>query len=210
MSSQHFKRYRMQIDLRRQRLPAPQIPSGYRWLPWHSLLLQRHADVKWLAFRNDLDGKVFPCLRDPDGCRRLMNEISSQSTFCANATWLLTFQSKAGDSVQDCASIQGILRRGGIGAIQNVGVIPEHRGRGLGKALMLQALHGFRFSGMNYGCLEVTAGNRIAVNLYLSLGFEIVEVLHRDVVSGQTVADWSNSTEVYNDQESAVEDECSG
>ena len=199
MSTEHFKRYRMQIDLRRQRLPAPRIPSGYRWIPWRRLLLERHAGVKWLSFRNDLDGQVFPCLRDIDGCRRLMTDITSQSAFCANATWMLTYQPHAEWPTLDCGSIQGILRRGGIGAIQNVGVIREHRGQGLGKALILQALHGFRFSGMNYGFLEVTAGNRIAVNLYQSLGFQIIQVLHRDASTGETVSDCTGSVEVYGD-----------
>lgn len=199
MSAEHFKRYRMQIDLRRERLPVPQLPSAYQWVPWRRLLLERHASIKWLSFREDLDGRVFPCLRDLDGCRRLMTEISSQAMFCANATWLLTYQPETDWPPQDCASIQGILRRGGIGAIQNVGVVPEHRGNGLGRALILQALHGFRFSGMHYGFLEVTAGNRVAVNLYQSLGFEIIEVLHRDAATGAMVMDCSNSIEVYGD-----------
>lgn len=178
----------MQIDLRRQRLPTPTIPRGYRWVPWRSLLLERHAQVKWQSFRGDMDGQVFPCLSQLDGCRRLMKEITSQSTFCANATWLLVYQPESQWPAADCASIQGIARRGNIGAIQNVGVVPEHRGLGLGRAIVLQALQGFRFTGLQYGFLEVTASNQPAVCLYRSLGFEVCDVLFRDVVTGETVS----------------------
>ncbi|MCA9033800.1 MAG: GNAT family N-acetyltransferase, partial [Planctomycetaceae bacterium] len=76
-----------------------------------------------------------------------------------------------------------------IGAIQNVGVIPEHRCKGLGRSLVLQALHGFRFSGMHHGVLEVTSENRIAVNLYESMGFEICEVLYRNSSTGEVVSE---------------------
>lgn len=182
--SQQFKRFRMQIDLRRARLPTPQIPDGYRWIPWRTLLLERHAMVKWRSFRDDMDGRVFPCLGQVDGCRRLMKEITSQATFCAGATWLLVFQPETDWPAEDCASIQAIARAGGVGAIQNVGVIPEHRGLGLGRALMAQTLHSFRHCGLSTGFLEVTASNRPAVTLYQSMGFEITQVLYRDVQTG--------------------------
>lgn len=187
--TQQVRRYRMQIDLRRRGLSGPQLPPGYRWVPWRRLLLERHALVKWRAFRGDLDGQVFPCLSKADGCRRLMQEITAQPTFCANATWLLVYQPETDWPAEDCASIQGIARRGQVGAIQNVGVVPEHRGLGLGRALVQQALQGFRFSGLLYGFLEVTAENRPAVKLYESLGFEIIEELLRDLETGSPVSE---------------------
>lgn len=178
--TEQYKRYRMQIDLRQVRLPVPRLPAEYHWVPWKNLLLDRHAQVKWRAFRSDLDGQIFPCLRQADGCRRLMTEITAQPDFCAHATWMVVYQPESTWPVEDCAVIQGIARRTGIGAVQNVGVLPEHRGHGLGRAIMLQSLHGFRFCGMHYGFLEVTALNEPAVQLYYSLGFEVVQVLYRD------------------------------
>ncbi len=184
---QQFQRFRMQIDLRRTHLPHPVLPGGYRWVPWRRLLMERHSQVTWRAFRNDMDGQVFPCLSQIEGCRRLMREIASQATFSANATWMLVYQPESGWPPEDCASIQGIARKGNIGAIQNVGVVPEHRGLGLGRAIVLQALQGFRFCGMYYGFLEVTAINKPAVQLYQSLGFEVTEVLYRDAGTGETM-----------------------
>lgn len=179
--ARQFKRLRMQIDLRKATLSQPLLPQGYRWAPWRRLLLERHAQVKWRSFRDDLDGQVFPCLSQLDGCRRLMAEIASQPTFCANATWLLVYQPEDNWPPEDCACIQGIVRKGNVGAIQNVGVAPEHRGLGIGRAIVVQSLLGFRFSGLSYGFLEVTAENRAAVCLYESLGFAIVDVLYREV-----------------------------
>ncbi len=186
--SQKHKRFRMQVDLRRVRLPSPQIPEGYCWIPWRTQLLERHAAVKWQAFRREMDGQVFPCLADVEGCRRLMLDISTQASFCPGATWMVSWQPGSNAAGQDCASIQGVIRRGNTGAIQNVGVVPEHRGRGLGRALVVQCLLGFRRSGMLYGMLEVTAANHAAVNLYDSLGFVIVEVLYRDGATGETTS----------------------
>ncbi|MBL8814729.1 MAG: GNAT family N-acetyltransferase [Planctomyces sp.] len=176
----------MHIDLRRYRPMVAKLPPGYCWVPWRLMLLERHAQTKWRAFRQDLDGQVFNCLSDLEGCRRLMKDIATQQTFCASATWLLVFQPEPEWPPEDCGCIQGICRKGNVGAIQNVGVVPEHRGQGLGRALVVQALNGFRQNGMETGFLEVTSINRPAVNLYRSLGFSIVEVLYRDAETGET------------------------
>lgn len=189
--SEQFTRYRMQIDLRRRRLPTTGLPTGYRWIPWRALLLERHAQVKWQCFRNELDGRIFPCLSQIEGCRRLMHEISTQPDFCADATWLVVHQPDLRWPAVDCAVIQGIARSGGIGAVQNVGVLPEYRGQGLGRAIVLQSLRGFQYHGMATSSLEVTAVNEHAVRLYHSVGFEVTDVLYRDVE-----ADSSGTSEV--------------
>lgn len=187
MTDQRFKRFRMELDLRRVDLPAAQLPDGYRWIAWRLLLAERHAQVKWRSFRKDLDGRVFECLSQIEGCRRLMNEISAQPKFCTAATWMVAFQPELSWPADDCATIQGITRSGGIGSIQNIGVVPEHRGLGLGRAILLKALEGFWQSGMNTATLEVTALNRPAVNLYYSLGFRVTRVLYRDAERGKVI-----------------------
>ena len=88
-----------------------------------------------------------------------MTEMSRKSTFLPAATWLLTGpQGYIG-------SVQGLREHGGVGAIQNLGIVPEARGRGLGTALLLQALHGFRQAGLKYGLLEVTARNATRMHI---------------------------------------------
>jgi ribosomal protein S18 acetylase RimI-like enzyme len=178
----------MDVDLRFAQIPAVRLPDGYRFVSWHSLLLERHARIKWRSFRNDLDGRVFPCLSDLQGCRRLMKEITRQPRFCALATWMIVFQPEPDWPAVDCGTIQGIERAGRIGSIQNIGVVPEHRSFGLGRALLLKSLHGFAHAGLVRASLEVTASNRPAVNLYRSVGFDVTRVLYRNADGGSIVS----------------------
>jgi GNAT superfamily N-acetyltransferase len=189
MTPPAYKRFRMQMELENAHFEVPRLPDGYRWLPWRSLLLERHAQVKWRSFRDDLDGKVFACLGEAPGCLALMREIVSQASFCPAATWMVVYQPEPDWPANDCGTIQGITRSGGIGSIQNVGVAPEHRRQGLGRALVIQALRGFIQSGMGCAVLEVTAENSSAVELYRSMGFRVIQVLYRDGVTGETIPD---------------------
>ena len=67
------------------------------------------------------------------------------------------------------------------GAIQNVGITPAHRGRGVGTALLLAALAGFQQMGLSRVYLEVTAQNDGAVRLYKRLGFRRTKTLFKAV-----------------------------
>ncbi len=187
MTQQRFKRFRMELDLRAVDLPPAVLPDGYRWVTWRTILSERHAQVKWRSFRNDLDGRVFECLTNIDGCRRLITEIGKQAKFCPMATWMVSFQPELSWPADDCGTIQGIARPGGIGSIQNIGVVPEHRGMGIGRAILLKSLEGFWQSGCNTATLEVTALNRVAVSLYRSLGFRITRVLYRAAERGKVI-----------------------
>jgi len=178
----------MQVELQRISLDVPDLPSGYRWLPWRTLLLERHAQVKWRSFREDLDGQVFRCLRDPAGCLSLMKEIASRNSFCPASTWMVVYQPEADWPPSDAGTIQGVTRHGGIGAIQNVGVAPEHRRLGIGRALLLRSMAGFCDAGMALASLEVTAENTHALDLYRNIGFEIREVLYRDGLTGEIIS----------------------
>lgn len=183
---QHYKRLRMQLDLRHP-LQDPLLPDGYRFVTWQPLVQERHAQVQWRAFREDTDGRVFTCLSSLEGCRRLLRDTVGHSQFAASSTWLVEFQPEPDWPAVDCAMIQGLARNGGTGAIQNVGVIPEHRSFGLGRAVLLRALHGFRDHGARRATLEVTAVNEAAVGLYLSLGFQVSRVLYRRAAGGSVI-----------------------
>lgn len=178
MSVSYFKRYRMEMDLRGQRI-VPYTPRGYRLLPWEPNLLYDHADVKYLSFRDEIDADVFDCLGDLDGCQRLMQEISQKDGFLPSATWLATTSSDL-DEVP-CGTIQGIRTAHKYGAIQNVGIVPKHRGRGVGTALIVAALAGFQQAGITRVYLEVTAQNDGAVRLYKRIGFRRTKTLFKAV-----------------------------
>jgi len=184
----YYRRFRMEINLRATDLPLPMLPERYFWTAWEhdpyaAMILERHADTKYSCFQNELDSRVFPCLGEREGCLRLMNDIARQSSFLPEATWLISFRNFEDDLIHDVGTIQGLAHTSMVGAIQNVGVIPEHRSQGLGKALVLKCLHGFREIGIPRVSLEVTADNRHAIDLYKKIGFRIVRTMYRDAES---------------------------
>ncbi len=170
----YFKRYRMELPLRHALAPA-ELPEGYRWLVWDDSLLALHAEVKFLSFQQHADALVFPSLGTRTGCHDLMAAIRYRDNFCPQATWLIAGPDGA------VATVQGLLDDNGHGGIQNLGVVPECRGLGLGRAILLKALAGFASVGVPRAFLEVTATNDPAVRLYRSMGFRATKTLYRGV-----------------------------
>ncbi len=147
MGLTYFKRFRMEIDLRVGDLSHCLAPPGYEFVAWDDATVDAHAEAKFNSFRGEIDSNVFPCLGEYSGCHRLMHEIRQKEGFLPDATWLI--RSLAGNLRREpCGTIQGIRDYSGMGAVQNLGVVPEHRGRGLGLALLRRALIGFRGAGL--------------------------------------------------------------
>jgi ribosomal protein S18 acetylase RimI-like enzyme len=190
MGMTYFKRYRMEFDLRDWRGGDQCLPQGYELMPYVAGLLREHAIAKYNSFRQELDADVFPCLSRRDGCLRLMREIASRGDFVPGATWLIRHRetNPTTGSVQALAvgTIQG-LSTDGWGAIQNLGIDPAHRGRGLGSILLSKAAMGFRAEGLERMHLEVTTENIGAVRLYERLGFKRSSVVYKAAdVAGAT------------------------
>lgn len=169
----HFKRHHLRRDLASP-VGVPPLPAGCRWQAWDAALADAHADVLWRAFRGSPDATLFPNLGCETGCRLLVRAVGDCSRFCPPATWLVVGPGGA------VACVQGLIELG-EGEIQNVAVRPDHRGRGLGAALVLQALAGYRAVGATAVTLEVTADNRTAVALYRRLGFRPYKTEYRSV-----------------------------
>jgi len=182
VDSTYFKRFRMDADLTAARVSPPLRP-WYRFVPWSEALIDVHARAKFRSFRDEIDAMVFPCLGNLEGCRRLMREIRNKPGFLPDATWLIACGHSPED-LQWCGTIQGVSD-GGFGLIQNIGIVPGHRGIGLGSCLIEQALAGFRGRGLRQASLEVTADNHRAVRLYQRLGFRRVRTVYK-VVDGST------------------------
>ena len=60
----------------------------------------------------------------------------------------------------------------GTGWIDQMGVRPAWRKRGLGGALLCEAMHRFKASALGWAALAVSTENRRAVRVYQRLGFE--------------------------------------
>ena len=172
----YCKRLRMEVDLRWID-PVPRLASPFVWVPWDDAVLYDHAEVKFHSFHGELDARIFPNLASRDGCVQLMELIRTKPGFLPDATWLIAGPHEC------CGTVQGICEANGVGAIQNLGVIPECRGNGLGRALLLKALHGFRNCGLKRVHLEVSARNRCAVRLYHEVGFISTRTLYRELAA---------------------------
>jgi mycothiol synthase len=208
MDSAYFKRFRMDLALGAGGFPpvrssapdapaaaADRLPAGYRLVPWHEGLIDAHARTKFRSFRSEIDAVVFPCLGDLEGCRRLMREIRGKGGFLPGATWLIArsrplppglgpdaLGSRPAE-VEWCGTIQGVIDATGAGSIQNIGVVPGHRGLGLGSVLIAAAIQGFAEQNLPRATLEVTADNVRAVSLYQRLGFRRAKTIYK-VVDG--------------------------
>lgn len=170
----YYKRYRMELDLGRRPPPAA-LPDGFHWRPWDEAVIDVHADVLHRSFRDDLDGQVFPNLAHPLGAQELMRAIRFQSGFLPGATWLVVGADGA------VGSVQGLTDAARHGALQNLGVVPGLRGLGLGEALLLKCLHGFRAAGLRRAYLEVTATNDPALRIYRRHGFRSTRTFYKPV-----------------------------
>jgi GNAT superfamily N-acetyltransferase len=169
----YFKRYRMELGLCALP-PLPAVPAGCDLLPWRHEHSEAHAEVIFQSFHDEIDSAIFPNFTHLAGCDLLMRAIWTKAAFVPDATWLAVGPFGA------CGTVQG-LRDRCYGAIQNLGIVPEYRGRGLGRLLLLKALHGFRQAGLKHAYLEVTARNEGAVRLYRQLGFRGTRTIYKAV-----------------------------
>jgi ribosomal protein S18 acetylase RimI-like enzyme len=152
-------------DLPRVRLPR----RGYRAVGWDPSLTSAHARVLHRGFADTLDGRFFERLRTLVGCEDLMADLVVQPGFAGPAS-LLTLHGG-----RPVAAVQAFVRPGGSGEIGNLAVVPEHRGRGIGRWLLARSLRALVRSGVTTVELTMTRSNRTAWRTYTSLGFHVVE-----------------------------------
>ncbi|HQR07906.1 MAG TPA: N-acetyltransferase [Gemmatales bacterium] len=170
----YLTRHRMSIGL--HRLPAvPALPEGYVWVPWDNRLIDMYAEVHFLSFRHSLDSTLFRSFNKRAGCWHLINQVRNRSDFLPQANWLIAGPGGC------CAYIQCVASSATEGNIQNVAVLPTYRRLGLGRALVLQALHSFKEHGLTSAVLEVTGENGPAFTLYQRMGFRKIDTAYQEI-----------------------------
>lgn len=65
----------------------------------------------------------------------------------------------------------------GIGGIYGLGVLPQYRGKGFGRAILLEAIENLKALKAKEIMLQVATGNVSALSLYKSCGFEVTSVM---------------------------------
>lgn len=175
----YFQRYKMRIELGQTPEFDLSLPAKITMLPYSDDLVRTHARVKHESFQQELDAIVFPCLGQADGCLKLMNDIRRRPNFVPEATYLATLKIDGAENPVPVGTIQGMRLNNYEGSIQNIGVIPDARGKGIGRWLIYYALQGFASVGCRYVDLEVTTHNTGAIRLYKSIGFEIAQTVFK-------------------------------
>ncbi len=131
------------------------------------------------AFRYERDGSYFDVTSSPGSAAHPESLASDGRRSLAPTD--LSGNADSTDKAEYCGTIQGIGDDLACGCIQNLGVIPGHRGAGLGRALLLKSLEGFWQAGYAVASLEVTAQNVLALDLYRKLGFRRVKTVYKAV-----------------------------
>jgi len=180
--SRSVQRSQMVFDFSKTALVAPRLPENFWFAEWSKSLIEPHADILHRSFRHDSDGAVFTTFRQYNHCRHLIEMLADNPLFLPEATLLIGY-GKPDDIFEYVANIQGLKLSEEIGSIQNVAVLPEYRRRGIGQALVLGALQGFKQAGVQRVTLEATTENESAVNLYHRIGFTTFRVYYREVFS---------------------------
>jgi len=78
--------------------------------------------------------------------------------------------------------LSGLVKKGHV---VSVAVLPEHRRKGIGEALVTQAMAGMRKYNAKQCFLEVRVTNQEAISLYKKLGFEVTRTIHGYYADGE-------------------------
>ena len=76
----------------------------------------------------------------------------------------------------------GLIKKGHI---VSVAVLPQYRHKGIGEALITEAMEGMRKYNTKQCFLEVRTTNAPAINLYKKLGFNVTRTIHGYYVDGE-------------------------
>ena len=76
----------------------------------------------------------------------------------------------------------GVIKKGHI---VSVAVLPQYRRKGIGQALITEAMEGMRLHNAKQCFLEVRTTNTPAVDLYKKLGFQVTRTIHGYYADGE-------------------------
>ena len=156
--SQQFAEDVMQRDLAAS-LPDVLLPSGIRFATWAPALADQFFAVYQAAFR-ERQRPGYPGWSQ----EKWMAWLETDADDFRPETSLLAYHDDLPAGFIVCADRW----------IVQMGVRPEQRGRGIGSALVTEALKRFRAAGGDHVLLDVNVNNPGAARVYTRLGFERV------------------------------------
>jgi mycothiol synthase len=150
-----FAEQTMRFDLVAQELPGAPLPAGYTLVGWSPEVAERFFAAYEAAFADRPGFPGWPA-------QRWIDWICDDPEFRPEWTLLAT-DGGTDDGFVACS----------VGWVVQVGVRPSARGRGLGAALVIEALRRMRDGGGTEALLDVNVDNP-ARRLYARLGFSVI------------------------------------
>jgi ribosomal protein S18 acetylase RimI-like enzyme len=181
-----FPRLFMLLPLRGEGAPKKKwraVPQEFEIRKWNDNEFQSAAAVITAAYRGHVDSEINDQYRTISGSLRFLNNIvrfPGCGVFDADASFIAVHK--------PTRSVVGLILcsrvKSDVGHITQVCLVPEHRGRGLGEALIgasSLALQKRNFAALS---LTVTQANERAVDLYEIIGFSVKRVFDAFVWEG--------------------------
>jgi ribosomal protein S18 acetylase RimI-like enzyme len=152
-------------------VPPPTGPrDGVCLRPLRRDELQFAADIVYRSHAGTVDAALNLTYSTPATCRTFVDTLVLRSG-CGR------FDAEASRIAEGPRGPVGVLIASRLAAsnghICQVSVLPETQSRGVGAALMVSALRGFREQGLASATLSVTVANERAHRLYEALGFRV-------------------------------------
>lgn len=165
----------MAMPLSRPSRPAPSVFPDFEMRPWLDSDYQSAAAVITAAYRGHVDAEINDQYRTLSGSLRFLNNIvrfPGCGIFDAESSFVVhhkTTRHMAGLIL--CSRV-----RHDVGHVTQVCILPEHRSRGVGEALIACTANALRKRKFSLLSLTVTEANARAVELYHRLGFDLRRV----------------------------------
>lgn len=122
-----------------------------QWLDLNNRIFAHHADQgNWVMA--DLDNRIAEPWFDPAGFF-----LATKAGVIEGFVWTKIHQD--------------LVNQDPVGELYVVGTAPEHHGRGVARALSVEAINYFVSKGLKHAMLFVDADNEKGLKLYQSLGF---------------------------------------
>jgi GNAT superfamily N-acetyltransferase len=166
---QCFARHYLELDLTGCAWPEPQHPVAL--VPWHPSHLLPAAGVAHRSYRNGIDALICEDYGSVANCEAYLRSLVENpgcGIFLPGSS-LVGLDSRG----MPCGFILTSRISGKAAMIPQISIHPAHQGRGLGTALIHQAMNLLKAEGYRMARLTVTRQNRRAFEWYQRLGFKI-------------------------------------
>lgn len=133
--------------------------------------MRQVAELVGRVFSDELDARGRSALRDMTLVGRFSPYLGGLISLALFSDFISGYVWVEDGRVIGNVTLQAVDQGGLRWRISNVAVAPEHRGRGIAKALMVETVREVAQRGGTWILLQVRADNAVAHKLYLDLGF---------------------------------------